>query len=124
MTNYVVYLLFSILMEMRMCDESELVMNFIGKNFNILLLLFLFFPLFYMSKNIFEMLKYVQDTSFDTEFGVKSVNDSLLLDSKSTLTKRNSITTTSLLKDGTSHFRIIICGDSGKGYVLCIYYTK
>ncbi|CEI88399.1 hypothetical protein G6F70_002675 [Rhizopus microsporus] len=61
------------------------------------------------------MLKYVQDTSFDTEFGVKSVNDSLLLDSKSTLTKRNSITTTSLLKDGTSHFRIIICGDSGIG---------
>jgi histone acetyltransferase (RNA polymerase elongator complex component) len=77
-----------------------------------------------MSKNIFEMLKYVQDTSFDTEFGVKSVNDSLLLDSKSTLTKRNSITTTPLLKDGTSHFRIIICGDSGKVHTLYIYYKK
>ncbi|EIE87922.1 hypothetical protein RO3G_12633 [Rhizopus delemar RA 99-880] len=63
------------------------------------------------------MLKNFQDSTFETDFGVKSVDDSSVFSSSLGLSKRHSMIATSqlILKDGTNHFRMIVCGDSGIG---------
>lgn len=65
------------------------------------------------------MLKNFQDSTFETDFGVKSVDDSSVFSSSLGLSKRHSMIATSqlILKDGTNHFRMIVCGDSGIFFV-------
>ncbi|KAI9267365.1 hypothetical protein BY458DRAFT_512131 [Sporodiniella umbellata] len=57
-----------------------------------------------------------KDSVFETDFGVKSLDDNMNFNTVSSLTKRTSISTSSVrLKDNTQHFRMIVCGDSGVG---------